>query len=482
MTHSKPSRLTGLRILFVDDEPPILRVLQRALSSIDCTILLAGSGQEALSVMAVSPADVVVSDMRMPGMSGEELLSIVAERYPDSIRLVLTGHADIASVLRAINQGRIWGYLQKPWDNEQLILALEQAVFAQDVLSERTLLRDSLHHYQSRQRTSFEGFVGASVPMQAVYRAIEYCAPSNASVFITGASGTGKEVAAAAIHNLSGRKQRPFVAINCAAIPGELMESEIFGHVKGAFSSAFSNREGAATMADGGTLFFDEIGEMDIGLQAKLLRFIQTGCFQRVGSGKVEKVDIRFISATNRDPLQAILDQRLREDIYYRLNVVSIHLPPLTDRNTDALLLANQFLTKFSAAENKIFIGIDSDGQKLIGNYAWPGNIRQLQNCMYSGVVMSAGPLLTAGAIAQALHLSGAAVNALLAQTSDVPVYAEPFAAPEKADILPLAQLERMTIERAIKSCAGNVVNAATALGVSPSTLYRKVQAWRSQC
>ena len=292
------------RVLFVDDEPDVLRSLSRIARKLDADVLTANSGKEALEIIEHSPVDVIVTDMRMPEMDGNELLTQVAKLTPETVRIVLTGYADMDMVLGAINSGHIWGYLQKPWDNYELIIKLKQALQLQQVLAERTLMRRTIEQYQYYRKENFEGFIGDSVAMQFVYSSIEQCAPSQASVFITGPSGSGKEVAAQAIHQLSKRAEKPFIALNCAAIPSELMESEIFGHVKGAFSGAVSNRDGAASLANGGTLFLDEIGEMDINLQAKLLRFIQDGKFQKVGSGKEEHADIRFVCATNREPQQ----------------------------------------------------------------------------------------------------------------------------------------------------------------------------------
>lgn len=284
-------------ILFVDDEPAILRSLQRISNKVEAIILTASSGKEALEIINDRHVDVIVSDINMPNMDGNQLLEQVAQISPETVRIVLTGLTgcdNMDTVLNAINSGHIWGYLQKPWDNFELIVKLKQALQLQHILAERTLMRRTIDQYQIYHKAKFEGFIGDSIPMQFVYSCIEQSAPSSASVFITGPSGSGKEVAAQAIHRLSKRKNGPFIALNCAAIPSELMESEIFGHIKGAFSGAVSNRDGAATLANGGSLFLDEIGEMDISLQAKLLRFIQTGCFQKVGSGKEEKVDIEY--------------------------------------------------------------------------------------------------------------------------------------------------------------------------------------------
>ena len=308
-------------------------------------------------------------------------------------------------------------------------------------------------------------------------------------------------MAASAIHNLSKRKHDNFVALNCAAIPSELMESEIFGHVKGAFSGAVSNRDGAATQADNGTLFLDELGEMDMGLQAKILRFIQTGTFQRVGSGKLEKVDVRFIAATNRQPLEAIKDGHLREDLFYRLNVIALHLPPLRERGDDVLLLANHFMRCYMSEEGKMFSGFADDAKQLLRRFSWPGNVRQLQNLIYSCVVMNDGPLLTASMLQTQLPVEQARIASVASESSDVSQSPESSTSAygedafdgvstqhggptdsdgvhSEEDILPLADIERKAIEDAIAYYEDNVVKAANALGVSPSTLYRKIQQW----
>lgn len=481
-------------ILLVDDEAAIVASITRVLRSKQNKIFSANNGEQALQVLAEQDIDIIVSDLSMPQMNGNELFARVAVEYPETIRIMLTAHTDLDLVLEAVNTGRVWGYLQKPWNNDELRILVEQASQMQDVLAERSILRKTLARYQKKQRPNFEGFIGDSVAMQFVYNAIERASPSNASIFLTGASGTGKEVAAEAIHRLSKRKNAAFVPLNCAAIPSELMESEIFGHVKGAFSGAHQNRDGAASMADGGTLFLDEIGEMDIGLQAKLLRFIQTGVFQKVGSDKPEKANIRFVAATNRDPIEAIKEQILREDLYYRLNVISIDLPELNQRDNDPVQIAQFFLTRFSEEEEKIFVGFSADAETLLAQYHWPGNVRQLRNLIHSAVIMSEGPIITSQDLGQQLKLDKNTINHLSVfsgQTSEVavghdrqtdasetestmtPVSVSAFA------IEPLALTERKAIERAIRHYDDNVVQAANALEVSPSTLYRKMQAWQ---
>lgn len=475
------------RILFVDDEPAILRSLERVASKVDAVILTAQGGKQALDIINECLVDVVVSDLKMPNMDGNQLLEKVAQISPETVRIVLTGCDDMDMVLNSINDGHIWGYLHKPWDNYELIVKLKQALQLQQVLAERTLMRRTIDQYQKYHKASFEGFIGDSVPMQFVYSCIEQSAPSNASVFITGPSGSGKEVAAQAIHRLSKRKNGPFIALNCAAIPSELMESEIFGHIKGAFSGAVSNRDGAASLANGGSLFLDEIGEMDISLQAKLLRFIQTGCFQKVGSGKEEKVDIRFISATNREPQLAIAENKLREDLFYRLNVISINLPPLNERGNDIVKLAKYFLSHFSEIEGKVFAGFSSGAEALIKSYTWPGNVRQLQNIIHSSTVMSEGPLISEKIILQQLGQQSAQnhiklnVQQELTQHSSVDQNSLTQGTPKShSSIISLAEVEKQTIEQAIELCQDNIVKAASELGVSPSTLYRKIQQWQT--
>ena len=477
-------------ILFVDDEESVLNALKRAVRKMELEVYTAQSGEQALAVLAANPIDIVISDKMMPGMTGNQLLAKVAEQNPETVRLMLTAHTELEDLIQLVNLGHIWGYLQKPWDNNALRITIEQAIQTRDLLAERSLLRHTLERYQGARKRGFQNMIGDSMAMQFVYTAIEQSSPSQASVFITGQSGTGKELVAEAIHQLSPRQHKPLICLNCAAIPSELMESEIFGHVKGAFSGAVSNRDGAATLADGGTLFLDELGEMDIGLQAKILRFIQTGTFSKVGSSKTEQVDVRFISATNREPQQAIEQQRLREDLYYRLNVISIDLPPLNQRENDALQIAEYFLAQLSEQENKIFVGFSSPAEQLIRQYHWPGNVRQLQNIIHSAVVMSEGPLVTETILARQLKLEPPQLNQLLNRIerkptsnkiSSEPLSPAPNSSQTEAAIQPLHMVERAAIEQAIRLCGENVVKAAGKLEVSPSTLYRKMQQWERQ-
>lgn len=476
------------RILFVDDEAEILNAIKRIMRRSDYLVEMAISGEVALEKLENNHFDVIVSDKNMPGISGNELLAKVCQKWPDTIRIMLTAYSDIDDLIDAVNQGKIWGYLKKPWDNNSLLLTIEQALQTRNLLAECALLKRSLQAVNTIRKPSFMQFVGNSMAMQFVYRAIEQCAPSQANVFVTGPSGTGKELVADAIHKLSDKNNGPFICLNCAAIPSELMESEIFGHVKGAFSGAINHRDGAASLADKGTLFLDEIGEMDIALQAKILRFVQTGSFQKVGGNKTETVNVRFICATNRNPLVAIAENRLREDLYYRLNVISIDLPALASREQDALLIAKHFLKHYSEIENKVFVGFSRTAEQIINRYAWPGNVRQLQNIIHGAVIMSPGPMVTDSILIQLLKISPNEAQTLL-NKSKLPINALPESQntqtqSEVADlgskqhIVPLAEVEKSAILNAIKLCDNNVVQAAKLLAVSPSTLYRKMQQW----
>ena len=482
------TRQTNASILFVDDEVNILLSLKRLVHDMNLEVYTATTAEEGLNILQNNYIDIVISDKNMPGMNGNEFLGKVADEWPDTVRIMLTAYTELTDVISAINAGKIWGYIKKPWDNKELKLSIQQALVFREVLGERSLLRHTLEQVQAKRKRNFQHFIGKSTAMQFVYDAIERCAVSSASVFITGPSGSGKELAADAIHNLSLRKDQPLICLNCAAIPRELMESEIFGHIKGAFSGAISNRDGAATLAHNGTLFLDELGEMDIALQAKILRFIQTGTFQRVGSSKTEKVDIRFISATNRLPFEAIADGHLREDLYYRLNVISINLPPLCEREEDPSQIAQNFINRFSDLEQKVFVGMSSNAENLINHYNWPGNVRQLENVIHSAIVMSEGPLLTEKNLARQLQLNEEQLSDLISKKSPLDAYrsSEQLSDEESTSLFDndtnvrsLAAVERAAIEHAIAACSDNIVKAASLLRVSPSTLYRKIQQWQ---
>lgn len=326
------------------------------------------------------------------------------------------------------------------------------------------LSNNSGHH-------NFGGFIGTSPVMLELYSHIEAAAKSQATVFITGESGTGKEVCAEAIHRCSPRADKPFIPINCAAIPRDLIESELFGHVKGAFTGAISNRDGAAALANGGTLFLDEIAEMSLDTQTKLLRFIQSRSYQKVGGGRLETTDVRILCATNRDPLEEVKQGHFREDLFYRLHVLPVFMPPLRERGDDVIDIALTFLRTFAQEESKNFTGLTDTSEKMLRDYYWPGNIRQLQNVMRNIVVLHNGYLVTENMLPpELLH----PCNASHIETA----HPLPATIPQDTTIKPLELVEHEAIQNAIKICQGNIPQAAAALGVSPSTLYRKKAQW----
>lgn len=317
-------------------------------------------------------------------------------------------------------------------------------------------------------RPEFGGFIGTSSVMQTVYDHIERAARSQAPVFITGESGTGKDICAEAIHKYGPRTGKPFVALNCAAIPKDLIESQLFGHVKGAFTGAIHDHDGAALMANGGTLFLDEIGEMDFNIQSKLLRFLQNFTFMRVGSTRVESTDVRVICATNRNPLVDVQTGRFREDLYYRLHVLPLSMPPLRERGDDIVDLAYTFLKKYSLQENKKFVSFTPEAEMFLKHYPWPGNIRELQNIIRQSVVMNDGRIMTAVMLPDYVRV----IN----QANGVSALQQGVQTPDK--IRPLWVVERNAIETAIDACHGNIPKAAAMLEISPSTIYRKKLGW----
>lgn len=319
--------------------------------------------------------------------------------------------------------------------------------------------------------SDFAGFVGQSEDMQAVYAQIRSIAKSTAPAFITGESGTGKELCAEAIHQLSTRAERPLISLNCSAIPRDLMESEIFGHVKGAFTGAVSDRPGAAELAHGGTLFLDEVCEMHPALQAKLLRFIQTGVIRRVGDSRDKNVDIRFICATNRDPRAEVNAGNFREDLYYRLHVIPIRLSPLRARMEDILPIAQRFLNQYTREENSSFDSFSTEAVKRLRAYDWPGNVRQLQNVVRHLIVLNQGEVIDGDMVSNILEREHGKVDKKRAAAQPHPQFSD--------SILPFSVQERRIIEHAVTQCGGNIVNAAIALAISPSTIYRKLQSWQ---
>jgi len=415
--------LKGARVLLVEDTPALARTYLGFMRDELYTVQHVESGGEAKNILSDGEIDLVLLDLRLPDISGQEVLGWMRDQGITIPVIVITAQGSVGVAVDAMRAGAA-DFLMKPFAEDRLLVSirnhLDQSRFLKAAESELVASAPTPPALQpsadpapkasvdDAEDEGFSGFIGSSVPMRAVYRLINSAAKSNATVFITGESGTGKEVCSQAIHDNSQRAKKKFVAINCAAIPGELMESEIFGHIKGAFTGATSDKMGAAKLAHGGTLFLDEICEMSPHLQTKLLRFIQTGTFNPVGQPTPETVDVRFICATNRDPLEEVAAGRFREDLYYRLHVVPIHLPPLRARGDDMLLIGQRLLLQYATEEGKGFTGFSEDAKDAIRAYQWPGNVRQLQNILRNGVVLGDGAELTAAMLRAPVGMAGA--------------------------------------------------------------------------
>jgi two-component system repressor protein LuxO len=445
-------------VFIVDSDPSQRRALagviaDRALGRFSPRVC--ASPEEAFGATRGGSSAIVIADLDTIG--GTDRLGEIAG--PMLSLIATSARGSLNTAVAAVRAGAV-DFLPKPIGAAALLERLEAAVATWSVPVERARSSPRPEPVEMSDAPDFGGFIGRSPAMQAVYNQIRRMAPSRAPVFITGESGTGKEVAAESIHAHSGPQGRPFVAINCSAIPKDLMESEIFGHVRGAFTGAADNRAGAAELADGGTLFLDEIAEMDLSLQAKLLRFIQTGTIRRVGGSELKRVDARFVCATNRDPFDDVESGRFRSDLFYRLHVLPIHLPPLRERRDDILPLAHAFLARYAAEENRDFTGFDPAAEQLLFNHAWPGNIRQLQNVVRRAVVLHDGVRVSADMLP--ITLTG--------NVADTPA--------SPAGIASFRDQERRIIEAALAAFGGNVPRAAAALEISPATIYRKVKTW----
>ena len=457
-------------VLLVEDSLSLATVYMEYLAKQPCNITHVMTGQEALELIDAETPNAVLLDLELPDMNGREILAHIREQAIPTAVIIITSHGSVDIAVEVMRAGAV-DFIEKPCTAERINVTLENA-----------LRRQNLEEFvELHRRDHYHGFVGASLPMQTVYHIIDSAATSKATVFITGESGTGKEVCAQAIHDASPRHDKPFVALNCAAIPRDLMESEIFGHARGAFTGAVSAREGAAAKAHGGTLFLDEICEMDMDLQSKLLRFIQTSSFQKVGSNKLQTVDIRFVCATNRDPMEEVRAGRFREDLYYRLHVIPVELPPLRQREDDVILIARYLLKSYTLEENKHFERFTPETEAILRAFDWPGNVRQLQNVIRNIVVLNDQDIVTPSMLPPPLSEISASMPAVANQTEsltgEIPVTS---GITDSMTIQPLWQIEKQVIEQTIEHCNGNIPKAAALLEISPSTIYRKRQQWES--
>lgn len=465
------------QVLMVEDTASVATLYKSYLNPLGVAVTIVGTGSDALAFIKDTVPDLILLDLRLPDMTGLEVLEAVKNDYPNVPVVIMTAHGSIDVAVEAMRYGA-QDFLIKPCEADRLRVTVNQALKEEQRKSEgQTTSKQTGAQYQ--------GFIGNSLPMQAVYRVIESAASSKATVFITGESGTGKEVCAEAIHAASPRSDKPFVALNCAAIPKELIESELFGHVKGAFTGASTERQGAVEMANNGTLFLDELCEMDLDLQSKLLRFIQTGTYQKVGSSKTQSVDVRFVCATNRNPWLEVQEGRFREDLYYRLHVIPITLPPLRERGEDVLEIAHALLALMSVEEGKNFSRFAPEVMELFRRYHWQGNVRELQNVIRNIVVLNSGEEVTLMMVPPPINNGGVNFASPRNTVVSTPLDSDPVPSVgtsqivDKSQVEPLWVVEKRAIQAAIDACDGNIPRAAGLLEVSPSTIYRKLQTWQ---
>ena len=447
-------------ILIVDDEKNYLLVLSAVLEDEGYEVLTAPGGAEALEIQKSSDLDLVVTDMKMPGMDGIEFLEQIKARDPDLPVIMMTAHGTVDKAVEAMQKGA-YSYILKPFDNERLILFAKKAMSTYQVVKENRRLRVAVEsQYQ------FGRIIGKSKPMRDLFETIQKVAPSNATVLIEGESGTGKELVAKAIHFNSPRRDNAFVAVNCSALAENLLESELFGHERGAFTGAISSRKGRFELAHGGTLFLDEIGELSANLQVKLLRVLQERTFERVGGMRSIGVDIRVIGATNKNLRDEMLAGRFREDLYYRLNVVHLTIPPLRERREDIRLLVNHFVEKYAPERKSLapVTGMAQEVDRLFYEYSWPGNVRELENVIERVMILCPNDIITGADLPtgfknnvdNALHLDGIPPGAQLYQT--------------------LEMVEKVMIQRALKMADNVQSHAADILGIGKSGLNQKIK------
>lgn len=442
-------------ILICDDEKNIRNGLALAMELEGFETLEAEDGKVAWDLVNKKSVDLVITDLRMPNMSGEELLKRINSAYPRMPVIILTGHGTIETAVDAMRSGAI-DFFTKPVDLDRLTLVVKKALSNNDLFAEHERLKEEVAQLKARNR--YDRIIGKSQKMVELMDIVSQVAPTKASVLITGESGVGKELVADAIHELSNRNKGPLIKVHCAALSSSLLESELFGHEKGSFTGAVKEKRGRFELADGGTIFLDEIGEIDAATQVKLLRVLQEKEFERVGGEKPISVDVRIVCATNRDLLKEIEKGNFREDLYYRLNVVHLEVSPLRERKDDIPLLMTSFLTQFSKENNRMIEGFSPQAKRALLSYDWPGNIRELRNCIESAVVLARGSVIEYDDLPPSVTKAENVQNLSL----DVGIT--------------LAEAEKQLIISTLAQCGGNKTKAAEVLGIGRKTLHRKVQ------
>ena len=452
------------RILIVDDEEHIRKILTIMLSKKGYETLTAAGGREALEKVRASAFDAVITDMRMSGMDGLELLAALKDYDPDLIVVVVTAFSSVDNAIEAMRQGA-YDYISKPFKEDEILMVLEKALERSRILAENRQLKA-----QIREKYDFSNFIGQSPSMRRVFDLIAKVAETKSTVLITGESGTGKELAARSIHGSSPRRDKPFVPINCGAIPANLLESELFGHAKGAFSGAERPKKGLFEEADGGTLFLDEVSELPLDMQVKILRAIQEEEIRRLGESLTRKVDLRVVAATNKDLLEEVKTGRFREDLYYRLNVFQLWLPPLRERIDDIPILAQHFLAQVADKHRLGDKKFSPEAVRVLDQQTWSGNVRALRNVIEQAAILSEGPTITSNDLpfSPAQPTAGGIVISIPDDRLDL-----------KAALKEVTeQTERIIIEKTLHVHKNNRTRTAQALGISRRALINKIQAY----
>ncbi len=456
---SPPADRVQVRILVVDDDADMREWVREELASEGFAVETAPGGRAGLERVKQGGLDLVVSDVKMPDLDGLDLLREVRELEPSPFVIIVTGFGAIDTAIRAVKLGA-YDYITKPFKIDQLLLSIDKALAERTLRSEVARLREEVS-----ERSRLDNMIGQSAAMQAIFALVRRLSASHASILITGESGTGKELVARALHGKSPRKNRPFIALNCAAIPEALLESEILGYARGAHSTASTDRQGLFVEANGGTLFLDEIADLPLALQPKLLRVLQDGEVRPLGANRATRVDVRVMAATNRDLEERLRTGQFREDLYYRLNVIQIQLPPLRGRPEDVLPLAEHFLTRSTERSHKAVRGFAERARQMLLGYHWPGNVRELENVVERAVALAESDLIGPDDLPQALHERKA----------------QDRLATAVAQGLTLEQLEREYIERILEVEGGNKTRAAQRLGLDRKTLYRKLEEYAAE-
>lgn len=478
-----PNHFPGLRVLIVEDLVTLAIQYKTLAMKLEAQVVMANTQAAALELAHQGPWHAALVDVNLPDGNGFEVIEALLQYEPECAPIVITGEDSLDNAVRASEAGA-FDYIEKPVEAERLLVTLRNALHASQ-------LSQKVARLESAAPTVFEQFTGQSAVMQTVYKTIETVAPSNAPVCISGQSGTGKELAALAIHARSPRRAKRLVPINCAAIPAELIESELFGHAKGAFTGAVSERPGAFTEADKGTLFLDEIAELDLSVQAKLLRALQTGEVKRLGEDRTRIVDVRIVCASHRDLREQVRLGLFREDLFYRLYVVPIELPALRERGEDIVLIARELLVRYAKEDGKRFVDFSEVALQRLRQYAWPGNVRELVNVIRAVVALH-NSITVEEVMLPAALLSDADFESTRSQplwfqdkeasaSSAILLAEAPAQAYDPQRVRPLDHVEREAVDYALKAFGGNVSKAARALQVNASTLYRKIQVWAAQ-